>query len=151
MRRALIPLLLLAVVPLGCGGAAGTTMSTKALPAKPGTHGGTAFPLPDEKGYAEIVVEPVKQTKAGREVVLAVYFLTADLKLALPSAPADVFAKMTLPGEEGEKRVNLIATPKSPNDGRFATEVGRFDYDEIRGELAATIGGSPITVPFAIR
>lgn len=150
MRLAGMFLALLAIVPLGCGKSA-SSLSTVALASKPGANGGTAFPLADGKGYAEVVVETVKQTKKGRDVVLAVYFVKEDLKTALSPVPTGTSIKIIVPGEQEERRANLAAAPKKPDDGRFATEVGQFDFDEMHGEVIATIDGKPATVTFAIR
>lgn len=150
MLRLAKPLALMLVAAIvGCG-AVGTTAVTS-LPSKPGTHGGTAFPLPDGKGYAEVVLEPVKSSKKGRDVVLAMYFVKPDQSAALEPAPTSISAKMTVPGESTP--ITATLTPKSlkPNDGRFATEVGPYDYDEIRGEITGTFDGQPFNVPIAVR
>ncbi len=133
----------------GCGSIGAP--ATKALPSKAGTHGGTAFPLPDGKGYAEVVVEPVKTTKKGRDVVLAMYFVTPDQSAALEPAPTGVTAKMTVPGEAAPLSVTLNPKSLKPKDGRLASEVGPYDHDEIHGEIQGTFDGKPFTVPIAIR
>lgn len=141
---------ILAAASAGCGAGGGGSSATS-LPSKSGVHGGTAFPLPNDRGYAEVVIEPQKVTKAGREVVLAVYFLKPDLKAALEPAPSGVAAKLAVPGQEAPATPTFAPKPLKPGDGRFATEVGPYDVDEIRGEVTGSLDGQAFAVPIAIR
>ena len=134
----------------GCGGSA-PQVTTELAQAMPGLNGGTAYPIPGDFGYAEIVVE---RTKPGQPVTLVVYFLDPTAKKALPVAPTAVRAKLVLPVDnEPIKDVTLTAKAK-PGAGegtRFASAPGPFDFDELRGELFLTLSGQDVVVPFAFR
>ncbi|MFO0911275.1 MAG: hypothetical protein U0794_23540, partial [Isosphaeraceae bacterium] len=62
--------------------------------------------------------------------------------------------KAVPPGAE-PVTVNLKADPgsdKLPGDkGRFTSPPGNFDFDELRGEVSASLNGQTETVPFAFR
>jgi hypothetical protein len=119
-----------------------------------GPHGGSAIPLGDHQGYAEVVLDRTGATpgKAGG-VRICVYFLTQDLKSSLSPVPTDVTVKAVPP--DGEP-VTLTLKPepgqgKKMDKSRFASPPGNFDYDELRGEVSATVDGKPVTQPFAFR
>lgn len=117
-----------------------------------GPHGGYMIPLPADAGFAEVAFEPVKATGRGRpNLVLAAYFLGPDQKSPLSAAPSDVKASVLTPEDPTPKPVALSAQPdKAKADGavRFASEPGSFDYDELQGELSATVGGLSFTGTF---
>jgi hypothetical protein len=84
---------------------------------------------------------------------VVVYFLRPDRKSALTSLPADVGVKLDLP-EGGPVTLTLKPQPdaKEPaGAGRFASEPGKFDYDELRAELTATIDGQPFVQQLSLR
>ncbi len=136
----------------GCS--AGTNVDPVTAPIA-GPHGGVAYPLPDGSGYAEIFVERGKATgRTAGKAMLSVYFLAADRKAALTPPPSDVSATVVTPEKAEPTPVTLALTPiaKEPlSTARFASESGAFDYDELRGELKATISGKPFQREFAIR
>lgn len=139
----------------GCAGSDGAVALDPSVAPTVGPHGGPAVPL-GGKGYAEIVIEPEgKATRTGRKVVLAVYFLETDLSTPLEPAPTDVSASVLTPEDPEPRAVTLAARPgpgAKPTGGlRFASEVGKFDYDELNGELTATVEGETITRGFAFR
>ena len=140
---------LIAAAPLavvGCGGGSSTTVTAAGTTAGP--HGGLAIPLPDGKGFAEVVVEKDPKAKPGSKSAMpkiAVYFLGPDVKTPLTPAPTTVSVKSIPPtGESATVSLTLDGT-------RFITPPGDFDYDELRGELTATFDGQSATVPFAFR
>lgn len=142
----------LAVLAAGSGCGATRTEPDRKInsAAANGPHGGPALPLPDDKGFAEIVVE--RGAKKRDPSRLAVYFLSSDLKTPLKPLPVDVRA--TLVSNEGESSVAFTAEPK-PKDpagpGRFCSAVGAYDADEYTGELTATLDGQSFSRPFALR
>jgi hypothetical protein len=142
-----------AVSASGCG-----TIGGAATPTAPGTtvgpHGGTAVPLPGDRGYAEVQLDRTG-VKPGRPggARLNVYFLASDLKAPLSASPTEVTVKAIPPGGEA---LTLTLRPDAPGDkkaapGRFTSPPGDLDYDELRGEVSATIDGQTSTVPFAFR
>ena len=152
--RLLIFSLLAAIAPLlisGCGGQADVKV-TEVAQAKPGLNGGTAFPLPDKLGYAEVVVE---RTKPGQPVTVAVYFLDETATKPLAKTPTSVKASLQLPTDQEPKAVSLSAKEKTggkPAVGpRFATAPGPYDFDELKGDVQVTLDGKEVTVPFALR
>ena len=123
-------------------------------PPVPGPHGAVAVPLPPGRGYAEVTVERAKAARGQTPAVeFVVYFLQSDAKAPLAPLPTDVVAKLLLP--EGEP----VTVPLSPHPrprepagaGRYASAPGPFDFDELQGELTATLDGQPVTVPFSFR
>lgn len=150
----LLTALSVATLAAGCGGPGGASVDP-ALATAVGPHGGPALPLPGGKGYAEIVVEPAQAaTKSGRQVVLAVYFLRSDLKAALTPPPTEVAATVTTPAKPEPTPVSLAPKPIKSDPiaaARFASAVGPYDFDELRGELSGTVDGQPFTRAFAFR
>ncbi len=134
----------------GCGSEA-PVVTTEVAKAQPGLNGGTAYPIPGDLGYAEVVIE---RSRPGQPVTLAVYFLDSTAKKAMASEPAEVRAKLVIPVEDAPKDVKLSTKSKSSGKSegiRFATEPGNFDFDELRGELFVTLEGKEVAVPFAFR
>ncbi|MDB5351679.1 MAG: hypothetical protein JWN86_2926 [Planctomycetota bacterium] len=150
MIRIAVASVCLTVGLCGCGGGLPES-ARKSLPSTPGTHGGTAFPLASDKGYVEVVIETVKATKADRDVILAMYFLKPDLKSPLETTPTGVAASFAAPGQEAQIKATLDSRPKAKGDGRFASEVGPYDFDEIHGEITGSLDGQAFTIPFAVK
>jgi hypothetical protein len=144
-------LLLAAALLAGCGGQADSPPAPKAVT---GPHGVTAYVLPGEKGYVEILTEPgAKSTPKKKTLDLVVYFLKPDLKSPLDPAPTDVRAAIDA-GEGGRKALALAAAPGSGparSAGRFASQVGLDAGGELTGELSAQVDGQPVQIPFSIR
>lgn len=133
----------------GCGGQP-PVVTTEIAKSLPGLNGGTAFPIPGDLGYAEVVVE---RGRPGQPVTLAVYFLDSTAKMPISSDPEQVRAKLVIPVEDSPKEVKLTAKPKNgKSEGkRYATEPGNYDFDELKGELFVTLAGKEVTVPFMFR
>lgn len=115
-----------------------------------GPHGSPALPLPDDKGFAEIVIERGARKKDPSH--LAIYFLESDLKAPLKTLPTEVRA--TLVSTEGESSVAFSPAPmpKDPaGPARFGSPNGVYDSDEYTGELSVVLNGQTITRPFALR
>ena len=135
----------------GCGGNSGVEIKQEVALSKPGVNGGIAFPLPENKGYAEVVIE---RGKPGQPVVLAVYLLDDSAKSATSANVTAKLAKLQIPGEDAPKQVSLLAKEASGKKAvgkRFASEPGAFDFDELKGEIAISFDGKDVAVPFAFR
>ncbi len=149
--RKLLAASALALTLAGCGEGTPTPEPSMIVLAA-GPHGGFMMPLPGESGFAEVAFEPTRTAPRGKpSSVLAAYFLGADMKTPLATPPADVKATIITPDDPAPRPVTLTAAPdKSRPDGaaRFASAPGSFDYDELRGELSATVGGQPFTGTF---
>lgn len=135
----------------GCGGQSDVKV-TEVAQAKAGLNGGTAFPLPEKLGYAEVVVE---RTKPGQPVTVAVYFLDETGTKPLVKPPGAVKATLQLPTDPEPKAVSFTSKEKTGGKAaigpRFATAPGPYDFDELKGELQVTLDGKDVTVPFALR
>lgn len=135
----------------GCGGGNGVEIKQEVAQSKPGANGGIAFPLPENKGYAEVVIE---RGKPGQPVVLAVYLLNDSAKSAASGNVGTKLARIQIPGEDAAKQVSLSAKESSGKKTvgkRFASEPGAYDFDELKGELVVSIDGKETTIPFAFR
>jgi hypothetical protein len=149
----LVGLMLLAALS-GCGG---SNRGADGAGAKPiiGPHGAAAMPLADGKAYVEVLLERPK-TATGRKVpppMLVAYFLQENGKEALSPLPDTVEASVRPPGKDAPVTVKLDPKPGASGpaaEGRFASEPGDLDYDDLHGELTATLGGQPVKVEFVV-
>ncbi len=146
MRRVYPGLLLVpALIICGCNGAATTGMSPPAA-----QHGGNILTLPGGKGFAEILAErsPVGKAvaKPAAKRRLLAYFYQPDGSTALTPAPSDV--KVRLGSAETGQDVKL--TPQPTPAGLFASEPGVYP-DDLRGQIALTLGGESIQADFMFR
>jgi hypothetical protein len=70
----------------------------------------------------------------------------------LPGAMVPWCPLMGVSCEGGHESLALEPQP-APKDpagvGRFASDPGKFDYDEIQGEHSVTLGDQVVTRPFA--
>lgn len=134
----------------GCGSGPSTPAAGQGT--KIGPHGGPALPL-GESGFAEVVLDRSKVKPVTNDGArIQVYFLDPGLKAPLSPAPTEVTVKAEPPGESP---LTLTLKPE-PGDkpldkGRFVSPPGKLDYDELRGEVTATVNGSAVTQPFALR
>jgi hypothetical protein len=135
---------------LGCGN---SEISSKTVQtnARPGLNGGMVFPIDEDKGYVELVIEV---TKPGQPVTIAAYFLNENMDGPITSPPTSVISELNLPTEESPKEVTL--TPVAAKSGkksvgtRFATAPGSYDFDQLYGDLRMTLDGKNFVVPFAL-
>jgi hypothetical protein len=133
----------------GCGPAAPGAVDK---PLRLGPRGGVAVAL-GEKGYAEIVRERTGGANATGPSVLAVYFLQPDLKTPL-SAPSSVSLTFAAPEDSSTRSFALQSKPHAGQKDAapcFVTEAGSFDYDELSGELTATVDGESFTSKWVCR
>jgi hypothetical protein len=115
------------------------------LPPSP-PHGGTAFALPDGKGFVEVV----RQDAAGQPgfTQLFVYFLDAE-RNTRPSASITASFK---PRDRGAEPVTLkpIGDADPAQVGGFTSAPFR-DPGEIVGLLSATFASQPLSVAVNLR
>ncbi len=149
MRRALVGILLCSAYAVcGCGLGSGSRPATLPSPQ----HGGNIVPLPDGKGFAELLIDhgaarTQRKARLAAPVTgrLLVYFYQAD-GTALTPPPGDV--KVRLGSEDHGKDVKL--TPQNTAAGQFASEPAQFS-DELRGQLELTMGGEALVAKFMFR
>jgi hypothetical protein len=118
-----------------------------------GPHDGPAYALPQGLGYAEVTNEP----KAGERdrtaaTAIVVYFLKPDAKGAIEAAPSDVKFQVAPSGRNKAQTVALKADPRSGDPaggGRFASQPGPYQLEELRGELTGKAGATPFKIEIA--
>ena len=125
-----------------------------------GTHGGTTFRLPDEKGLIELVNEPVVTDRYNPQPTsIVAYFYQADGKTAMSPSPTDVSfqidpdARSRQRGKSaaGTSTLPLSAEPKADDPAgasRFASKSGPYYLAAVRGTLKAKISGQDILTAF---
>ncbi len=116
-----------------------------------GPHGGFAAALPNNQGFAEVLLEsePVNPGATPKVQVVA-YFLAADLTSPLTTLPTAVSARLLFPDKEPET-VSLSPQPKpevAAGVARFASQPGPYFLDEPLGDLTGTLGGQQFKVAF---
>lgn len=140
------PGILLGVLLSGCGGQPSPLIAG-------GPHSGVMIKLPESKGYAELVFEPLAR-KAPRSAPTepALYFLGPDRASPLSPLPTGVTLDLLDPDSRRTVSRPLGPSPKAGDpvgSARFAT--GPIDVDHSQfpasGELKADLGG-PIRVAF---
>ena len=123
-----------------------------------GPHRGTIIPLPDAKGFVELTNEPaVTNPRKPTPTAIAAYFLQSDAKSPLNPAPTDVkFAIDNGAGRRARAKgsaaetVPLTPDPKSDDPAgasRFASKLGTYPLQNMRGTLIAKISGQEISAP----
>jgi hypothetical protein len=129
----------------GCGG-----FSPKELPVAKSAHGGTMVPLPDDRGFAEILVESGPVGKKGDPTKIkpkiVAYFFQSDGTTAMSEGPADV--KIKLGADESGRVVDLA--PDQKEAGKFASAAGDYP-DGFAGQLETSINGTAVKVPVRVR
>ncbi len=138
-------LLVLLGFVLGCGNS-----DAPRVPAFSGPpHNGALFPMPDDKGWVELVVKPIGRAGASEAMPrsqITVYFLKPELSSEF--SPSD--ARITLELPDGSKTVEL--KPDTAAKGGFSSVPGSYgNPNEFEGEVLATIDGQSLTIPIAVR
>ena len=134
----LASIFILCGLAFGCGGSSAPT-GTGVGPA----HGGSVFTIPGGKGSVEIATEDVDPKSAAPKRRLLAFFTRPD---GSSLAPTDVSVKLI----SDASPTPIPLKPDTADPSKFASEPGPFG-DEGRGELAATIDGSPVQVVFTRR
>jgi hypothetical protein len=132
----------------GCGGGSAAT-----FPTPTPSHGGAVSPIPDNRGYVEVVAVPADTAKGKRpSTQLVAYFLKTDAQTAMDAGVSNVTATLNLP--EGEKSVPMTPWVKSgtPQKAAFISPAGVYgDSERVDGKLKATLDGKPVEIAFGIR
>ena len=140
MTRAFLP----AVFLLGAS-LAGCAEPKPNLPPPP-PHGGTAFPLPQAKGFVEAVRQDVPDQPKMTQLVI--YFLDAEAK---PLSTATTSASFQ-PKGRGAAPVALKPTGDAdPLKTGGLASVPFGETGDIVGVLSATIESKPVSIPISIR
>ena len=125
-----------------------------------GTHGGTTFRLPDDKGFVELVNEPVViDPRNPQPTSIVAYFYQADGKSAMSPSPTDVSFQIDPDARSrqrdkaaaGSSTLPLSAEPKADDPAgasRFASKTGPYYLAAVRGTLKAKINGQDISTAF---
>ena len=137
-----------AALVAGCGG------SDLRPPGSPvlGPHQGRLLRLPDDLGFAEVVVESSGQSPRSLTSEVATYFFGPDSKGPLIPPPTDVSLMLYL--AESKKRETVALKPAAKagapeSAGRFAAvPPPGFDGLIASGKLAARHRGREIDIPF---
>ncbi len=144
--RNILPLL--GLLGFGCGG---TGVSPPVPRAEIGPHQATLYQLPENQGWVELVNEPeVEDRRVKPNTAVVVYFFQADRKTPLAPAPSDVRVDVN-EGRNHIETLTLKAEPKvdDPAGGcRFASKLGPYLLEGLRGKLTATLNGKPVAQDF---
>lgn len=149
MRPRLLMGFLITCLAAGCGGGGGegggappgSTVASLSV----GPHGAPAVALPGGAGLAEVMAEMVP---SATDPVLAVYFLKPDGATPLSPLPTD--ARVVIDGTDHPLTAKGPAKKDAAGAGRMVTGPLPIDPDRVSGELAATINGEGVRVPFVI-
>jgi hypothetical protein len=139
MRASMTTLLLLTMSFAGCD-------SPRPILPPPPPHGGTAFPLPQGKGFVEALRQDVPDKPGLTQLVI--FFLDADCK-PLASAPT---AASFLP--KGRKAAPVALKPTGDTDPSKAGALASAPFSDpgdIAGVLSATIDRQSVAISISIR
>ncbi len=150
MRSAFILIIALACGLPGCGGSPTLPPLPKDAPTV-GPHQGPAYALPDGLGYAEFANDPkADERDRTAPTALVVYFLKSDAKTSLTPPPTDV--KFQAANGRRVQAIDLKPTPKADDpagESRFASQAGPYRLEELRGDLTAKAGATPVKLAIA--
>ncbi len=146
-------------------GCAGSSVPIEEQVSTVGPHRGPTLQLPEKKGFVELVNEPAPRDRRGGEpTALVAYFLKLDGRSPMEPAPTDVRftidAGARANGRGGHARgkaqaasgvVELLPEPKAEDPAgasRFASRLGPYQLDAVRGSLSARVDGQETGVTF---
>ncbi len=113
-------------------------------------HGGTLVTLPNDKGFAEILIEADNQAKKGSKARskprIIAYFYGSDGHTEMNPGPTDI--KLTLGKGETSRVAELAPDPNQA--GKFSSTPNDYP-DGFAGHLDASVGGLPVGVDVRIR
>jgi hypothetical protein len=138
-RRTLATVFVLATSLAGCDS------PRPILPPAP-PHGGTAFPIPQGKGFVEALRQDVPDKPGHTQLVI--YFLDAECK-PLTSAPT---AASFLP--KGRRPAPIALKPTGDTDPSKAGGLASAPFADpggIAGTLSAAINSTPISISVSVR
>jgi hypothetical protein len=138
----------LGIVASGCHRAESVAIA----PGPEGPHRGLVLKLPENSGFAEIVVEAADggTARSGRNEV-AVYFLGSDVKTPLTPSPTDVRIDLVLGEAQTRKIVSLSERPRSRDPSgktRFSVPAPDGFDGTLGGKLTANLSGRSIEIAF---
>lgn len=123
----------------GCG-------QTQIVLPPPPPHGGTAFPLPDGKGFVEVLRHDDSDQPSQTQLVI--YFMNPECK-PLPSVPTSVSFQT-----RGKSATRIAFNPTSDSNPATAGGLASINFantGEIAGQITATIDNKPVAIPINIR
>lgn len=134
-------LLAVLMVTAGCG----QSYSPPKVPPRilQGPHGETAYRLPEDKGYVELLNEPAVDARAQTPTALVAYFLQEDGETPLATAPTDVRFEVEI--DRQQQTLPMTASGEA-GAARFETEEGPYNLAMIRGTLLGQLDGQEFAV-----
>ncbi|MHC5538062.1 hypothetical protein ACYOEI_07490 [Singulisphaera rosea] len=109
-----------------------------------GPHRGSAFRLPSNQGYVELVNEPeVVDRRTDPSTAVVAYFFQEDGKSPMATPPTEVSIRLDQ-GRRKSETLRLQPEPRAddPSGGcRFASKRGPFSLDTTRGRFKANLAG----------
>jgi hypothetical protein len=144
-RAPRIAVLVVALSLAGLRAGAGCDQRKATLPPAP-PHAGTAFPLPEGKGFVEVLRRDTAD-RAG-QTQLVVYFIDAECK-PLRSAPTAASFQ-----PRGRGATGLALKPTGDTDPSKAGELASAPFDnpgDIAGVLSATFDSTPVAIAISVR
>jgi hypothetical protein len=123
----------------GCG------QTRTALPPPP-PHGGTAFPLPDGKGFVEVIRHDNPDQPGQTQLVI--YFMNPECK-PMPSAPTNVSFQPR--GKNAARIAFKLAADSDPATAGGLASATFADAGDIAGQITATIDSKPVSILINVR
>ena len=148
--------LTLVILAFGCS----SPVSPLAGSVPMGPHHGTTVALAENKGFVELVNEPVVTDRRNPQPTsIVAYFLQADGTTPLSPLPTDVNVTINAGRGTNSRVTKASATPvplsPEPNSddsvgaARFASKPGPYHLVAVRGTLSATISGQVNSISFS--
>jgi hypothetical protein len=138
-RASLSAVFLFAASLAGCAG-------PKPILPPPPPHGGTAFPLPQGKGFVEVVRQDVSDQPTQTQLVI--YFLDSEGK---PLSSESIVASFQPRGRRAASVALKTIGDADPLKSGALASAPFGDPGEIVGVLSATIERNPVSIPISIR
>lgn len=121
----------------GCGGET-VQLPDEAPPKVEGPHQGTAYKLPEQPVYVELLNDPAVDSRTEGPTAIVAYFLQEDGKQPLASPPSNVKFQIDI-----NRQTTTVDLKPSSEPNRFASDPGPYNLKMIRGKLTGTIDGKP--------
>jgi hypothetical protein len=145
MRTAVLLALLATATCAGCG----VGVVPSAVPPTSALHGGILVPLPEQKGFVELLNDKMEKRYGVYETTIVAYLLQPDQKTPLQPKPTNVSIKLDT--AKGQKSIPLVEKPDTADpagSARFVSDFGPFELNQRGGELSFALDGKSQTVPF---
>ncbi len=156
----LMPKNILAILLAAAGLTAGCGTPEPSSQVLKGTHSGTSIRLPEDKGYVELVNEPIMTDRRNPQPTsIVAYFYQADGKSPMSPSPTDVSFQIDPDARSrqrdksaaGSSTLPLSAEPKADDPAgasRFASKTGPYALTAVRGTLKAKINRQDVSTAF---